>query len=169
MTAPELERQVVDAFQRLSFPIAQLSPTGIVLDCDDARAGRSPCTRAELAGKPPTLFGTTGDRMAAILQQAQKTGVASGQELSLRSKDGSDVSVLLSAGAPMSRGHRVVFLAFVRDITAMVRARAELHQREAALRESEERYRELVENQGEGIGIVDIEERFTSPIMRRRN
>jgi PAS domain S-box-containing protein len=52
-------------------------------------------------------------------------------------------------------------LAFVQDISAVVRAKAELHQREAALHESEERYRELVENQGEGIGIVDTEERFT--------
>src|SRR5512137_706809 len=123
MTAPELERQVIDVFGRLSFPIAYLSSAGIILECDDALAGLLACTRAELAGRPLTIFGTDGDRMSAILQQAQKTGVASGQELSLRRKDGRDVSVLMYLLARRSdQGTPGGFLAFVRDITATVRA-----------------------------------------------
>jgi len=47
---------------------------------------------------------------------------------------------------------------------ALRRAERELAERqkaEAALSESEERYRELIESQGEGVGIVDTEESFT--------
>lgn len=42
-----------------------------------------------------------------------------------------------------------------------VRNNTELYRKEVALRESEERYRELVENTGEGLGAVDTEEIFT--------
>ena len=54
----------------------------------------------------------------------------------------------------MEQGGRSFLQATVRDITAQKRA-------EAALKESEEQFRLLVQNQGEGIGMADLEERFT--------
>jgi diguanylate cyclase (GGDEF)-like protein/PAS domain S-box-containing protein len=53
-----------------------------------------------------------------------------------------------------AQGKVVALLATGQDITDRRRA-------EAALRESEARYRTLIENQGEGVGFVDPDERFT--------
>jgi len=47
------------------------------------------------------------------------------------------------------------------EIVAVYHDVTERRRMERELRESRQRYRNLVENQGEGIGIVDVEERFT--------
>ncbi|MFO8133487.1 MAG: PAS domain S-box protein [Thermoplasmatota archaeon] len=49
----------------------------------------------------------------------------------------------------------------VRQIATFVRDITERKQMEQELRESEEKYRTLVEHQGEGVGIVDTDETFT--------
>jgi len=69
-------------------------------------------------------------------------------------KDGRLV-VLETSGEPVfdASGHFLGYRGIDRDVT-------ERKQAEDALRESEKNYRNLVENQGEGIGIVDPEERF---------
>jgi PAS domain S-box-containing protein len=161
MIATEFEQRLSDTLQSLGYPFALLGPSGMVLECNDALVELLECTREELVGKPLTLFTPGPDRLTGLQQQAVKTGVAKWQETNLRTKTGNDTATVISLLARKDdRGENSGFLAFVRDISARIQVMNELRDRKAMLRESEERYRELVENQGEGIGIVDTEERF---------
>ncbi len=69
-----------------------------------------------------------------------------------RRVDGSEFAGEVRLDRFEHRGHTLI-QAVVRDVSRQVEA-------EQALRESEQRFRTLVENQGEGIGIVDLDERF---------
>jgi len=74
-------------------------------------------------------------------------------ETSWRRKDNKQIQIQVSGKLVNLFGERYLFMV-ARDIT-------EVKEKEKALYESEERNRDLVENIGEGIGIVDREERFT--------
>jgi PAS domain S-box-containing protein len=74
-------------------------------------------------------------------------------EYSLNTKDGKRIDVIISSKLIYYKGEKAI-LGIVTDLT-------ELKHKEKALRKSEERYRNLIENQGEGIAIVDSKEYFT--------
>jgi len=61
---------------------------------------------------------------------------------------------------PVQTYGQVVEIQGVKYILLIARDISDIRFKEKALRESEERYRELVENIGEGIGVVDLNERF---------
>jgi len=68
-------------------------------------------------------------------------------------KNGHQIPVQVSGKSIEILGDRI-FLIIARNIS-------EIKAKEEALRESEERYRDLVENTGEGLGVVDTHEIFT--------
>jgi len=68
-------------------------------------------------------------------------------------KNGEMIPVQVSATRIELHGE-IFFLLIARNIT-------DIKAKETALRESEERHRDLVENTGEGLGVVDLEETFT--------
>jgi PAS domain S-box-containing protein len=74
-------------------------------------------------------------------------------QLELLTKDGSRVWLEVSGHLQYHGGKAIGAQGIARDITGRKRA-------EQALRASEERYRKVIENLGEGIAIVDREERF---------
>ena len=76
-------------------------------------------------------------------------------ELRQRRKDGSEFLAAISTAPVLdSAGKLIAIVGIVRDITA-------LRASEDAQRESDERFRTLVASIGEGMGVVDPEERFT--------
>ena len=83
----------------------------------------------------------------------RRSGVSARYETRLLSKEGREIPVWVSARPLFDEGTFAGVLSAFTDITELKRVQAEQA-------ESEERYRFLIENQGEGITLVDPEERF---------
>jgi PAS domain S-box-containing protein len=111
----------------------------------------------EFLGKHALEFVVEEDhqRFMANLKKTLQEGVTRDIEYTFMRKDGSRFPGEVSGAVIQDEaGRPTALMAIVRDIT-------ERKQAQEALRQSELRYRELIENQGEGLGIVDTQERFT--------
>jgi PAS domain S-box-containing protein len=109
----------------------------------------------EIRGRRVTEWTAPHDlaRNAEEVGKCMERGFVHNLEIDYVNKDGKVIPVEINATVlPMAEGTRIVTLC--RDITERRRV-------ETALKESEEQFRLLVENQGEGIGMADLEERFT--------
>jgi len=99
------------------------------------------------------LFSEGGwEKALRVLDQGNVRNPVSFAETRLIRKDGAGIPVL-SSGQKVEIHGIDYLLVSARDIS-------EIKSKETALKASEERYKELVENIGEGIGIVDHNERF---------
>jgi PAS domain S-box-containing protein len=100
------------------------------------------------------LYVNPEDRKAWI-RRLEEEGVVRDVEIVVRRKDGGELTLLDNAHVVRDEQGRVLYYeGTLTDITERKRA-------ERALRESEELYRHLIQRQGEGLAIVDLEERFT--------
>ena len=131
------------------------SETRRIVICNPACSTMLGYTQAELRKldvrdlHPPEQVPYILDQLAELA----RGGTGARQDTRFRRKDGTVLFTDLSP-APMTLAGRKAVLVVIRDTTERKRA-------EEALRESEERFREVINNQGEGLGIVDVEERFT--------
>lgn len=136
--------------------IVALDAEGCVMLWNTAAERMFGYTGDEVDGKPyPLVPDQFKDVHLRVHEQILSGGAVSGQELRRRKKDGTFVDVSLS-GAPLRDvdGSIRGGMAVIEDITERKRT-------ERALRESEERYRQLVETMGEGLAILDEEGMLT--------
>ena len=111
----------------------------------------------EMVGRNPLEFFAPEDhdKFLANLQRTLKEGITRDVEYTFVRKDGSRFTGEGSAAVIKDgSGHTYALAAVLRDIT-------ERQQAQELLKESETRYRELIDNQGEGLGFVDPQEQFT--------
>ena len=118
----------------------------------------------ELVGRSVFDYVIEADRkrLAGNLSNLLELGVRRSTEYTFIRKDGSTVPVEASSVVIRdAAGQPKAVMAVLRDITERKQAEQKRLQAQELLKESETRYRELIDNQGEGLGIVDREERFT--------
>lgn len=132
-----------------------LDARGLVLDANREYlrlTGRK--ALGSIIGRPITDWTAAHDRdrSRAEIKKCLRRGSARMLELDFVHPDGTAVPVEINATVVDGEaGPQIVSV--VRDITRR-------RETEAALRDSERQLRTLVQNQGEGIGIVDLSERF---------
>ena len=106
--------------------------------------------RDEAYGRSALDFVADEDKAAFLEQmQSRRQGEAARYELVVRQKDGEKVTLIVSAQPLM--GADGTF----RSTSAVLTDITERRQVEDALRESEERYRSLVERMNDGLGVLD--------------
>ena len=143
--------------------LAELSPDAILVHVDGRYTYANPAATRLLGAKdtqaiigypvyeviPPESHALVAERVRRMLEENLAVPLI---EYHWRRLDGSLVDVEVSAGPILWRG-RPAIQVMARDITTRKRA-------EAALRQSEERFRAIFEHAGIGIAITDWEGRF---------
>jgi two-component system, cell cycle sensor histidine kinase and response regulator CckA len=150
----ESEDRFYKLFHASSYPIAISSiKDGRIVDLNEASAGMGGFTREELLGTAGAEINLWSDpkQRELVINKMREVGRIHDFEAKLRSKAGDDRTVLFTAD-PITMNDEPCLLCVIVDITARESAAKEL-------RESEEKYRRLVENSLQGLAIVQ-DDRF---------
>jgi|GEM_PF-287597 len=151
----ESEEKFSKAFQNASYAInITRAEDGTFVEVNDAFTTMTAFTREEALANSAIglkLWVNEGDRQHAVAELRAGRAVTD-QEYQFRTKSGKIIIGLFSAQA-IQLSHGRCILSSIGDITEQKVA-------QEALRESREQYRVLIESQGEGVGIVDLNEIF---------
>ncbi len=151
----ESEEKFSKAFQNASYAInITRAEDGTFVEVNEAFTTMTAFTREEALANSAIglkLWVNEGDRQHAVAELRAGRAVTD-QEYQFRTKSGKIIIGLFSAQA-IQLSHGRCILSSIGDITEQKVA-------QEALRESREQYRVLIESQGEGVGIVDLNEVF---------
>ena len=129
-------------------PLVTINPDGRISDANIATERVTGHPRELLIGTDFSDYFTDPEKAKAGYQLVFKKGVVRDYELEIRHRDGHVTPILYNASLYRDEaGHVIGIFAAVRDVSKRRRA-------EAALRESEERYRMAIENASDGVTIV---------------
>jgi PAS domain S-box-containing protein len=121
---------------------------GVIVDVNDAWVAVTGYSREEAIGRTTLeLVWQSGDERAAVVERLRADGRLSAMPVKTRTKGGEIRESLLS-GEMMNLDGEVHVLIASKDVTEQTRVTA-------ALRESEERFRELVEELDVGVSVLD--------------
>jgi two-component system cell cycle sensor histidine kinase/response regulator CckA len=151
----ESEEKFAKAFRRSPFWVLITTLNdGRYIEVNEAFLRSMGYTRKELLGKTTLETGLWVDPSVRqeVVEEIKRTGSLGQREVRFRSKDGKIRTMLMSSEEIVLRGKRCMVSVSV-DITKRKKA-------EKALRESEEKYRILVEYQSDLVVKVDMEGRF---------
>jgi len=149
-------RERLESIIRASpLPIFLITPDGIVNMWNPAAERLFGWPAEAVIGQPlPIVQEDRQDEFANLRRRVLQRGSLRGVEIRRRNREGEMLDLVLSAAAVHDASGQVIgIMSLLVDVT-------EQKHLERALQRSEERYRELVNKQGEGIGVVDLEERF---------
>jgi len=159
-TIREREEKYRNILESIEEGYFEVDLAGNMTFCNDSLFRISGYTKEELLGKNNREYTTpeTANRMYEVFSQIYRTGEsASVRDYEIIMKDGDKKILEMSASLMRNpSGEPVGFRGLVRDVTQRKRAEAEL-------KESEEKYRQLVEHAPSGIYEIDfVERRFIS-------
>jgi len=129
-------------------------PEIVVLDVNPAWERLTGFARSTVIGRPFFELGIAinAEHLGGILKQLNDSGQVEGLAVDFQQPNGNPKKVLWSGYLTGEKGHQYLVSSTV-DVTDQMRV-------EAALRASEYLYRDLLERQGEGFAVVDVEEQF---------
>ena len=144
------EQELADFFENATVGLHWVGPDGTILRANRAELDMLGYSREEYVGRPIADFHADEDVICDILKRLQAGEKLDEYPARLRCKDGSIKDVLIDSSVLWRDGEFVHTRCFTRDVTERKRA-------EEALRESEARFRGLME-----------QARFSVQVSRRR-
>jgi len=155
----EKYRAIFESFHDVYYQTDKEGMITIISPSVKTQAGYDP---EDVIGHPVTDFYLNPDDREKFVQELKETGTINDYELKLKAKDGRVIEVSASSNLVFGKDSKPVGVEGVlRDITNRKQA-------EIALKESEEKYRDLVENLSEVIYALDQSGRITyvSPAVK---
>lgn len=152
----ESEQKYTLLFEKSTVPTAVLKlPEVVIVDANEACEKLTGFTRQEMFGKTSVELGLVSQaKRQESLSRFERQGALTGNETSLVNKNGAE-RIVVANTTPVKIGAELYAITTMQDIT-------ERKQAEAALRESEARYRLIAENTADVIWVLDpLAQKFT--------